>query len=92
MNRRELLQAGQSVLAAAGVDGEVATLTPVNPQAIVLLIPIPVPDELRVKIEAGWKIKFAGTRLSEVPVLMLAGGATIQVIDAPAEARGHDKN
>ena len=85
MNRREALQAGISVLAAAGIDGEVATVSPVNPQAIVIRTDLALREETMAKVREHFKTVLAGTKLAGLPVIILTQGATLEIIDAPAE-------
>lgn len=81
MNRREALQAGLSVLAACKIDGEVATISPKNPQAFVITMPFSIGDEMREKLDANWKEKFANTPLANVPLILMQGGMELSVID-----------
>lgn len=83
MNRRELLQTGLSVLAAAGIDGEVATLSPVNPQAFVIRTPATMTQESAMNLRKTWNEIFAGTAIASVPMIILTQGMTLEVIDKP---------
>lgn len=81
MNRREMLQAGLSVITAAGIEGTVATLDVSNPQAIVLKFPGRLTSEHRKILNEQWKRMFRFSQIANVPVVVLDGGVDIAVID-----------
>ncbi len=86
MNRREMLQTGIAVLSAAGIDAEVATVTPRNPQAFIVTTKARLSTDARMILRDEWKRIFKGTDIENVPVLILQDGMTIQVVDAPEDS------
>lgn len=81
MNRREMIQAGMSVIASAGLEGEVKTLSVNDPQAVVLLFPHRINSEQKKLLQKAWNQAFSGKPLEYVPVVVLDSGADIKVID-----------
>lgn len=81
MNRREALQAGLGILAAAGIDGEVATISAANPQAFVLTSPALISLAHREAIRKQWQELFQGTIYAKTPVVILQGGMHLSVVD-----------
>lgn len=81
MNRREALQAGIGILSAVGIDGEVATLTPKNPQAFVITTPHRMSPEMCQRLHEQWKKTFRFTDLADVPVLLMENGMQLSVVD-----------
>ncbi len=83
MNRREMMQAGLSVLAAAGVEGEIQVIAPVNPVGFVLRVKSRMPPEARMQINKEWKEIWRGTPLDGIPMVCLSEGMSLEVIDMP---------
>lgn len=90
MNRREMLQTGLSVLSAVGIDGELATMTPRNPQAFVLSSPGKIAPCHLEAFRYHWDRAFAGTELANVPVIILQMGMKLEVIDASEAPKAVD--
>lgn len=53
----------------------------VNPQAIVLMTPKQVTEDMRRSLRSSFKDAVSGTKLEGVPVLVLACGIDIKIID-----------
>jgi hypothetical protein len=81
VNRREALQAGIGILSAVGIEGEIATMTPKNPQAFVITTPKCLSTASRDYINAEWKRAFKGTELENVPVIVMTDGMQLSVVD-----------
>lgn len=85
MNRREAIKALAMLPAVKVVDGEVATISPRNPQAFVITMPQAISkatiDALREQWEQLWK----GSPLAKIPVIIMDGGAQLQIIDEVLE-------
>jgi hypothetical protein len=81
VNRREALQAGIGILSAVGIEGEIATMTPKNPQAFVITTPHILTEKHREWLVADWKRAFRGTPLQDVPVILMTGGMQLSVVD-----------
>lgn len=81
MNRREALQTGLGIIAASGIDGEVATLTVRNPMAFVITTPKRISEDTRRRIREEWESVFLGTQFGGIPVLILQDGMQLSVVD-----------
>lgn len=81
MNRREALQSGLGILTAASIDGEVATVSPRNPQAFVITSKKLLSSDAILKMKAQWSEIFRGTEYANVPVVVMVGGMELSVID-----------
>jgi hypothetical protein len=82
MNRREALQAGIGVLSAMSIDGEVATISPKDPQAVVITLSSKLSLEEKKQLMDGWKSAFSGKPLGSIPLIILDPGAKLEVIDS----------
>ena len=81
MNRREALQAGLGILTAAKIDGEVATISPRNPQAFVITTPVELSIDELEKLRQQWRQVFEGGDFARTPVMLLQNGMQLSVVD-----------
>lgn len=83
MTTREALQTGFSLMSAAGVDGEIATVSPICPQAFVITVPGILSKDSAKSLRDAWEMTFKGTTCERVKVIVLENGMKLEIIDDP---------
>ncbi len=81
MNRRDALKSLAMLPAVKAVDGEVATLSPKNPQAFVITTPNRLSWEQTDNLREQWKAAWKGSEYATLPVLIMQEGMQLSVVD-----------
>lgn len=81
MNRRDAIKTGLAVLSSSRIDGEVATISARNPQALIVNTRSRLTPEQLAAIKREFERAFRGSAFANVPVIVLPNDIQLEVID-----------